>query len=92
MTTAVCDAADPLGGGRVALRNPGNRELLVNAVLWLAGRDAQVAGAGSGREVARIPRMGRAQVVAIDTVQALALPGAIAALGAAVVVRRRLRT
>jgi ABC-2 type transport system permease protein len=92
MTTAVCDAADPLGGGRVALRNPGNRELLVNAVLWLAGRDAQVSGAGSGREVARIPRMGRAQVVAIDTVQAFLVPGAVAALGAAVVVRRRLRT
>jgi hypothetical protein len=92
MTTAVCDAADPLGGGRVALRNPGNRELLVNAVLWLAGRDAQVAGAGAGREVERVPRLTRTQVVAIDTVQAVLVPAAIAAVGAVVVVRRRLRT
>jgi hypothetical protein len=92
MTTAVCDAADPLGGGRVALRNPGNRELLVNAVLWLAGRDAQVSGAGAGREVERVPRLTRTQVVAIDTVQAVLVPAAIAAVGAVVVVRRRLRT
>ena len=92
MTTAVADAADPLGGGRVALRNPGNRDLLVNAVMWLAGLDDQVAGSGAGGEVARLPRLARATVVTVVTLEAFALPAVIAAMGAVVVVGRRLRT
>jgi hypothetical protein len=92
LTTAVADAADPLGGGRIALRYPGNRDLLVNAVMWLAGLDDQVAGSGAGGEVARLPRLSRATVAAVGTIEAFALPAALAAIGAVVVVRRRLRT
>ena len=92
LTTAVADAADPLGGGRVALRNPGNRDLLVNAVMWLAGLDDQVAGSGAGGEVARLPRLPRAAVVAVGTLEAFALPALVASVGAVVVVRRRIRT
>jgi hypothetical protein len=92
LTTAVADAADPLGGGRVALRHPGNRDLLVNAVMWLAGLDDQVAGSGAGGEIARLPRLPRATVAAVGTIEAFALPAALAAMGAFVVVRRRLRT
>jgi hypothetical protein len=92
LTTAVADAADPLGGGRVALRNPGNRDLLVNAVMWLAGLDDQVAGSGAGGEVARLPRLPRAAVVAVGTLEAFALPALVASIGAVVVVRRRIRT
>ncbi|MFM8642400.1 MAG: ABC transporter permease subunit [Phycisphaerales bacterium] len=92
LTTAVADAADPLGGGRVALRHPGNRDLLVNAVMWLAGLDDQVAGSGAGGEVARLPRLARSTVAAVGTIEAFALPAALAAMGAVVVVRRRLRT
>jgi ABC-2 type transport system permease protein len=90
--TAVADAADQLGGGRIALRNPGNRELLVNAVAWLAGQDELVAGSGAGREVARLPRLPRAVRAGVDVAVAIGLPALVAALGTIVVLRRRLRT
>jgi ABC-2 type transport system permease protein len=92
MTTAVADSADALGGGRIALRNPGNRDLLVNAVAWLAGRDDLLAGSGAGREVGRLPRLSRATVGIVGSMEAFAVPALIAALGAWVVVRRRMRT
>ena len=92
MTTAVADSADALGGGRMALRNPGNRDLLVNAVAWLAGRDDLLAGSGAGREVGRLPRLSRATVGVVGSIEAFAVPSLIAAFGAWVVVRRRMRT
>jgi hypothetical protein len=92
MTTAVADSADALGGGRIALRNPGNRDLLVNAVAWLAGRDDLLAGSGAGREVGRLPRLSRATVAVVGSMEAFAVPSLIAAFGAWVVVRRRMRT
>ncbi len=92
LTTAVADAADPLGGGRVALRHPGNRDLLVSAVMWLAGRDDLVAGSGAGREVARLPRLSAATVIGVAAIEAIGVPAGVAALGAMVVVRRRMRT
>jgi hypothetical protein len=92
MTTAVADSADALGGGRIALRNPGNRDLLVNAVAWLAGRDDLLAGSGAGREVGRLPRLSRATVGVVGSIEAFAVPALIAAFGAWVVVRRRMRT
>ena len=92
MTTAVADSADALGGGRIALRNPGNRDLLVNAVAWLAGRDDLLAGSGAGREVGRLPRLSRATVGVVGSMEAFAVPALIAGFGAWVVVRRRMRT
>lgn len=92
MSTAVADAADPLGGGRVALRNPGNRDLLVSAAAWLAGREDVSAGAGAGREVNRLPRLGRGTLVATGVAEAVVVPALVASFGALVVVRRRVRT
>ena len=92
MTTAVADSADALGGGRIALRNPGNRDLLVNAVAWLAGREDLLAGSGAGREVGRLPRLSRATVGVVGSMEAFAVPALIAGFGAWVVVRRRMRT
>ena len=92
MTTVVADAADALGGGRVALRNPGNRDLLVNSVAWLAGREDMMVGATAGREVGRLPSLSRAQLVGVGTIEAFAVPAALAVVGAWVVARRRTRT
>jgi ABC-2 type transport system permease protein len=92
LSSTVADAADSLGGGRVALRYPGNRELLVNAVAWLAGRDELVAGAGSGREVSRLPRLSRGERIGVGVAEALGVPAVLAAMGAVVVLRRRWRT
>ncbi len=51
--SAIVNDAGTLGGDRVVLANPGNRELALSGVAWLAGLDELVATAASGREVAR---------------------------------------
>jgi hypothetical protein len=92
LVSSVADAADALGGGRVALRYPGNRELLVNSVAWLSGRDDLVAAAGSGREVNRIPQLSSLARLSVSVLEGVGLPMLIATVGATVVLRRRWRT
>jgi ABC-2 type transport system permease protein len=92
LLSTTADAADALGGGRVALRYPGNRELLVNAVAWLAGRDDLVAGAGTGREVSRLPRLTRGTRLGVALAEAVGVPAFLALAGAGIVLRRRWRT
>lgn len=54
LLTSVLDAAESLGGDRVVLSNPGNRELLLSSTNWLAGLDEQIAPGPTGRETARL--------------------------------------
>lgn len=54
LLTSLADLSDNLGGGRTALVNPGNRELLLASVAWLANRSDLLEGGLSGREVPRI--------------------------------------
>lgn len=54
LLTSLADLSDGLGGGRTALVNPGNRELLLASVAWLADRADLLDGGLSGREVPRI--------------------------------------
>ena len=54
LLSSVADLSDSLGGGRTALVNPGNRELLLSTVAWLAGRGDLLDAGLSGREVPRI--------------------------------------
>ena len=54
MLTSLADLSDDLGGGRTALGNAGNRELLLALAAWLAGRDELLDAGLSGREVPRI--------------------------------------
>lgn len=58
MLSGIADFSDQLGGGRTALRNPGNRELLLSLVAWLAERDDLLDAGLSGREVSRIEGLG----------------------------------
>lgn len=51
--SAIVNEAGTLGGDRVVLANPGNRELALSGIAWLAGLDELVATGASGREVAR---------------------------------------
>jgi hypothetical protein len=92
LTTAVADAADAVGGGRAALRNPGNRDLAVDAAAWIVGREDLMVGSSAGREVARLPRLAPAALVAVGTLEAFAVPAVIALLGGAIVAVRRTRT
>ena len=54
MLSAIADASRSLGGRRLVLRNPGNRELMLSGVAWLAGLDHIVASGGATSEVSRI--------------------------------------
>ncbi|MCE2881181.1 MAG: hypothetical protein LW636_02295 [Planctomycetaceae bacterium] len=89
MLTSVADLSYSLGGGRMALRNPGNRELLLAAAAWLAGREDLLDAGLSGREVSRVEGLdGGARIAWI-----VAFGGALAlgpiVLGGLVVLRRR---
>lgn len=54
MLTYISDAVVGVGGDRVALYNPGNHELMMASVAWLAGMDDLIAQSPTGQEVARL--------------------------------------
>jgi hypothetical protein len=54
MITNVADAMRDLGGGRSALESPGNHELLLASVAWLAGEDELIAASPLSQEVSRL--------------------------------------
>jgi ABC-2 type transport system permease protein len=91
LLSSVADLSDNLGGGRTALVNPGNRELLLSMVAWLSRRDDLLDAGLSGREVSRIEGlsdgMRRAWGIGYGGVVAL---GPIV-VGAVVIGRRRRR-
>ncbi|MDG2022031.1 MAG: ABC transporter permease subunit [Phycisphaerales bacterium] len=51
--SALVNEAGTLGGDRLVLTNPGNRELALSSIAWLAGLDDLVATAATGREISR---------------------------------------
>jgi hypothetical protein len=91
LLSSLADLSDSLGGGRTALLSPGNRELLLASVAWLAERPDLLDGGLSGREVPRIASLDdtarRAWMFGYGAVLVL---GPLL-LGAAVVARRRRR-
>jgi hypothetical protein len=54
MLTFIADDVVPIGGDRVALASPGNHELMLASVAWLAGMDELIAQSPTGQEVARL--------------------------------------
>lgn len=87
----VADLSDSLGGGRTALVNPGNRELLLASVAWLSNR-SDLLGAGlSGREVPRIEGLGDGARLAWMAILGAVLAAGPLAAGAIVISRRRRR-
>ena len=54
MLSYIADVAVNVGGDRLALVNPGNAELLLTSVTWLAGMDELIAPSVASREVARL--------------------------------------
>ena len=85
----VADLSDSLGGGRTALVNPGNRELLLASVAWLSDR-GDLLGAGlSGREVPRIEGLGDGARLAWAILLGALLAFGPLAVGSIVISRRR---
>jgi ABC-2 type transport system permease protein len=91
LLTSLADLSDDLGGGRTALGNAGNRELLLALVSWLSGREDLLGEGLSGREVPRIEGLGDGARRAWMVAGALVLVGGPIALGAIHVGRRRRR-
>lgn len=54
MLSYVADAVTGLGGDRYALTNPGNQELILASVHWLAQMDELIAPSAVSRQVARL--------------------------------------
>jgi len=54
LLSQVADAARSIGGGRAALVNPGNSELLLASVAWLAQMDELIAPSPVSQQVARL--------------------------------------
>lgn len=90
MLTSVADLSDNLGGGRTALYNPGNRELVLASVAWLSGREDLLDAGLSGREVSRIAGLSEGARLAWLVGASIALiVGPIAVGGFVAIARRR---
>ncbi|MHC5022989.1 MAG: hypothetical protein ACYTGG_03620 [Planctomycetota bacterium] len=64
MRSTIADPTVNVGGGRVALQNPGNYELMLGSIAWLAGLDDLIAESPVSRQVARLEGLdGTARVV-----------------------------
>ncbi len=77
----AADAARAIGGERVALTNPGNQELLLASVAWLAQLDDLIAPGPVSRQVARLDGVDGAAALRWGLLTVLATPGACLALG-----------
>ena len=89
MLSSVADLSQSLGGSRMLLTNPGNREFLLASVAWLAYRDDLLGAGMSGREIARIEGLEDATRIVWRVVLLTVLPAAPLAFGTIVMLRRR---
>jgi len=87
--SSVFGGSEALGGGRLALTSPGNRELLLGGVHWLAGMDELVVPGPSGREVARLGALDPTERTLWSALAIVALPATALTLGGLVALRRR---
>lgn len=84
------DAITPLGEGRVVLTNPGNQELLISSVYWLAGFDDLIAASPISRQAARLHDIDRDATIRWAVISTLIVPAVILLIGLGVwFVRRR---
>jgi len=89
MLTNVADVAVSAGGDRISLLHPGNHELMMSSVAWLAGEDHLVAQGPLSQEVARLRGIGDAELQIVGWLLTLVLPGLVLLLGVGVWMARR---
>jgi hypothetical protein len=89
MVSNVADVVLEIGGGRVALINPGNHELMLASAAWLAGMDELIAASPISQEVARLGDVTSEARLRWMWITVAGLPGACAALGVLVWMMRR---
>jgi len=88
MLSGLADLTGQLGPDRVFLRYPGNRELLVGIVGWLAGVEGDFASA-SGREVERVPALTASVRLLVGGAAAVGIPLVALMMALGIRVRRR---
>lgn len=86
----AADAVTPLGGGRVALTNPGNQELLLASVAWLADMDELIAPSAVSQQVARLDGITRPVWLRWFAIAAVGAPIMCLVLGGLVWTLRRI--
>ena len=89
MLSNVADVAVSAGGDRISLLHPGNHELMMASVAWLAGEDQLVAQGPLSQEVARLRGIGGTQLQIVGWLLTVVLPGAVLLLGIGVWMARR---
>ena len=77
----LADVVVPVGGDRMVLVNPGNFELLMAGITWLAGDDDRIASSPVSRQVARLEGVTEADLSLWRWVALAILPGGCLALG-----------
>jgi len=86
----VADAVTPVGGGRYALTNPGNQELLLASVHWLAEMDQLIAPSAVSQQVARLEGIDGAVALTWGLIAVIGTPLACLLLGVLVWLWRRM--
>jgi hypothetical protein len=77
----LADVVVPVGGDRMVLVNPGNFELLMAGITWLAGDDDRIASSPVSRQVARLEGVTESVQSFWRWVALAMLPGGCLALG-----------
>jgi ABC-2 type transport system permease protein len=89
LRTNVADAAVSAGGGRIALANPGNHELLLAGTAWLSGLDDRIAAGPLSQEVARLGAIGSSLRSVWGWVLLFGLPVVLVGAGVVIHIGRR---
>ncbi|MBT8486749.1 MAG: hypothetical protein HKO59_06465 [Phycisphaerales bacterium] len=87
--SSIADVLLPLGGGRAALQHPGNQELMLAIVAWLAERDELIAPSPVSRQVARLSGLDRSGQIGWALLAVIGLPFVSLVSGAGVWFLRR---
>jgi len=77
----LADVVVPVGGARMVLVNPGNFELLMAGITWLAGDDDRIATSPVSRQVARLEGVTESVQLLWRWVALAIMPGGCLALG-----------
>jgi len=90
MLSRVADTVTQIGGGRVVLDYPGNQELMLASVMWLAGLDELIAPSPVSRQVARLSGIDGRVAVGWGLITVIGTPLAWLLLGTGVWLFRRI--
>jgi len=85
----LADVVVPVGGDRMVLVNPGNYELLMAGINWLAGADDLILSSPVSRQVARLEGVTPSVLVLWRWIALVIMPGACLGIGITVWFVRR---